>query len=404
MTVTDFPLLLDLADRRVLVVGGGVVAARRVRRLLEAGARVELVAPEVVAELSAQAGPQLSIATRTFIPADIDGAWLVCACTDDARTNEAVASAAEHARVFCIRSDHAPGGSARTPAVLRRGEVTVAITSGDDPQRSLALRDAIALAIDLGSLESRPVRAAKQGSVALVGGGPGHPELITVRGRRLVSEADVVVVDRLAPRELLTDLPDHVEIIDCGKSAHRHNLTQAQINEILIARAQAGKRVVRLKGGDPFVFGRGSEEMLACIAAGVAVSVVPGISSALAAPAAAEIPLTHRGVAADFAVVSGHLDPASGSKGFDWATLATGPATIVMLMAMEHLADISDALIRHGRSADTPAAAIHRATLAGQQTVRSTLGGLAPAVRAAGLTAPSVVIVGEVVDIFAPAD
>nr|WP_197704413.1 uroporphyrinogen-III C-methyltransferase [Jatrophihabitans sp. GAS493] len=400
--MTDFPLMLDLAGRRVLVVGGGAVAARRVTRLLEAQAQIEVVAPEVVAELNAQAGPQLTVTRRTFVEGDIDGAWLVCACTDDARTNEIVASVAARARVFCIRSDHAPGGSARTPALLRRGEVTVAITSGDDPQRSLALRDAIALAIDLGSLESRPVRAAKHGSVALVGGGPGHPELITVRGRRLVAEADVVVVDRLAPRELLADLPDHVEIIDCGKSAHRHNLTQAQINEILIARAGAGKRVVRLKGGDPFVFGRGSEEMLACMAAGIPVSVVPGISSALAAPAAAQIPLTHRGVAADFAVVSGHLDPASGSKGFDWATLATGPATIVLLMAMEHLGEITSELIRHGRPAQTPAAAIHRATLAGQQTVRSTLGDLASQVREAGLSAPSVVIVGEVVDLFDP--
>ena len=161
--------------------------------------------------------------------------------------------------------------------------------------------------------------------MALVGGGPGDPELITVRGRRLVADADVVVVDRLAPRALLDELPDDVEVIDCGKSAHRHNLTQDEINAVLVERARAGKRVVRLKGGDPFVFGRGGEEWLACVAAGVPVTVVPGVSSALAAPASAGIPLTHRGVAADFTVVSGHLDPGRpADTGLDWAALARG--------------------------------------------------------------------------------
>ena len=212
--------------------------------------------------------------------------------------------------IFCVRADLATGGSARTPATLRRDGLTVAVTGGDDPLRAVALRDAISVALDVGELPARPARpAVAGGSVALVGGGPGDPELITVRGRRLVASADVIVVDRLAPRDLLDDLPDDVEVIDCGKSAHRHNLTQDEINATLVDRARQGKRVVRLKGGDPFVFGRGGEEFLACVAAGVPVTVVPGISSALAAPAAADIPLTHRGVAAEFTVVSGTPRP-----------------------------------------------------------------------------------------------
>ncbi|MCU1659357.1 MAG: Uroporphyrinogen-III C-methyltransferase, partial [Pseudonocardiales bacterium] len=240
-------------------------------------------------------------------------------------------------------------------------------------------------------------------SVTLVGGGPGDPELITVRGRRLVAAADVIVVDRLAPRGLLDDLPDSVEVIDCGKSAHRHNLTQAEINDVLIDRALAGKRVVRLKGGDPFVFGRGGEEYLACVAAGVPVSVVPGISSALAGPAAAGIPLTHRGIAADFTVVSGHLDPGRpADEGIDWPGLATGAGTLVLLMSMDRLDLIADELIGHGRPSSTPAAVVHRATLAGQRVVRAPLGELAKAVRDEGVGAPAVIVVGEVVDVLNP--
>ena len=161
-------------------------------------------------------------------------------------------------------------------------------------------------------------------------------------------------------------------------------------------RARQGKRVVRLKGGDPFVFGRGGEEMAACVAAGIAVQVVPGITSAIAAPAAAGIPVTHRGLAADFAVVSGHRDPGRADAGWNWPELAVGPATLVVLMGMDTLAAITAELIEHGRSADTPAAAIHRATLPGQRVVRSTLGRLAADVEAAGLSAPSVVVIGAV--------
>jgi len=404
--VTGFPLLLDLTGRRVLVVGGGAVAVRRARSLADAGAEVLLVAPQVS---DPPAG--VRIERRPFADADLDGAWLVVAATDDPAVNAEVAAGAETRRVFCVRSDEASGGTARVPAVAEKDGLIVAVNGGDDPLRAVALRNAIALALDLGELPARRHRrsddrsasVARQGRghVALVGGGPGDPELITVRGRRLVADADVLVVDRLAPRALLDELPDGVEVIDSGKAAHRHNLTQDQINDLLVARALEGKRVVRLKGGDPFVFGRGGEEWLACVAAGVPVTVVPGISSALAGAAAAGIPLTHRGVAADFTVVSGHLDPGRpASDVIDWPHFAPGKGTLVILMGMDRLGVIADELIKYGRPPQTPTAVVHRATMAGQRVVRARLDAIAEAAVAAGIGAPSIVVVGDVVDVL----
>ncbi len=390
-----YPLLLDLTERPVLVVGAGAVGVRRARDLREAGAVVHVVAPQASHELARLADVRWS--QRVFADDDLSGVWLVVVATDSAAVNARVAQLAFERQLFCVRADEASAGTARTPAVLRRNPMTVAVNGGDDPRRAARLRDAIALAVDTGALVSRPVRRAVRGSVTLVGGGPGDPELITVRGRRLVVEADVVVVDRLAPRELLAELDEDVEVIDCGKTAHRHNLTQTQINEVLVDRARRGLRVVRLKGGDPFVFGRGGEEVQACVAADVDVSVVPGLSSVVAAPALGGIPLTHRGVAGDFAVVSGHLDPGRPRDGgLDWPALATGPDTLVLLMAMERLDDVARTLIAHGRSADTPAAVIHRASTPAQRVVRAPLTGLAAACANAGVGAPAVVVIGAV--------
>lgn len=392
--VTGLPLLLDVAGRRVVVAGAGAVAARRVRTLLDAGADVVVIAPETTVH------PGVAVVPREFEPADLDGAWLALACTDRPEVNAAVAAAAEARRVFCVRADRAESGTARVPAVAALEDVTVAVNGGDDPRRAAVLRDAIVAALEAGDL---PVRRHRRGGgrVVLVGGGPGAADLITVRGRRLVADADVVVVDRLAPRDLLADLPDDVEIVDCGKSSHRHNLTQEQINEVLVDRARAGKLVVRLKGGDPFVFGRGGEEWLACVAAGVPVEVVPGLTSALAGPALAGIPVTHRRLAADVTVVSGHLDPGRpADSGIDWPGLAAHGGTLVVLMAMDRLDLIAGELIRHGRAATTPAAVVHRATLPGQRVVRAPLGGLAAAVAEAGVGAPAVVVIGEVVDVL----
>jgi len=396
--VNGYPLLLDLAGRRVVVVGGGVVASRRTRGLHEAGADVLVVAPEVTDEVAAL----VTVRRRAFEPGDLDGAWLVMACTDDPQVNAAVAAAAEQRRVFCVRADAAAEGTARTPAVARHDGVVVAVNGGDDPARAAALRDAIAAALEVGDLPARRVRPTGRGEVALVGGGPGDPELITVRGRRLVAQADVVVVDRLAPRDLIDTLADDVEVIDCGKSAHRHNLTQDEINAVLVDRAVAGKRVVRLKGGDPFVFGRGGEEWLACVAAGVPVTVVPGLSSALAGPALAGIPLTHRGLAADFTVVSGHLDPGRpADEGIDWPGLAAHGGTLVLLMAMERLDLIAKELIEHGTAPDMPAAVVHRATTPQQRVLRARLDELAALARRENVGAPAVVVIGRVVDVLA---
>lgn len=396
--VPGYPLLLDLTGRAVLVVGAGAVGVRRARELQAAGAVVHIVAPQAAAELTSLTElTGVRWTQRNFVDGDVAGAWLVVVATNVSAVNARVARLAQEQGVFCVRADDAGAGSARTPAVLRRGPVTIAVNGGDDPRRAVRLRDSIALALDTGGLVSRPVRPAARGSVTLVGGGPGDPELITVRGRRLVAEADVVVVDRLAPRELLTELGDEVEVIDCGKSAHRHNLTQSQINEVLVERARRGLRVVRLKGGDPFVFGRGGEEVQACVAAGVDVSVVPGLSSVVAGPALAGIPLTHRGVAGDFAVVSGHLDPGRPRDGgLDWPALASGPDTLVLLMAMERLDEVARTLIAHGRAAATPAAVIHRASTPVQRVVRAPLTGLADAAAAAGVGAPAVVVIGAV--------
>lgn len=396
--MSGYPLLLELRGRDVLVVGGGSVALRRVRGLLDAGATVRVVAPVVT---EAIASLEVDVVRREFADGDVTGMWLVQACTSDPAVNAAVARAAAEHHVFCVRADAADHGSARTPAVLRRDGLTVAVNAGADPRRAAALRDAISTALDLGNLPARPQRPAETGTVALVGGGPGSPDLITVKGRRLVAAADVVVVDRLAPRELLDELPPEVEVIDCGKSAHRHNLTQQEINAVLVERALAGQRVVRLKGGDPFVFGRGGEEWLACVAAGVPVTVVPGLSSALAAPAAAGIPLTHRGVAADFTVVSGHLDPGRpADQGIDWPGLAAHAGTLVLLMAMDRLALISGELMAHGMQPETPAAVVHRASLPGQRVLRCRLDKLAATAEQEGIGAPAVVVIGAVVDVL----
>jgi uroporphyrin-III C-methyltransferase / precorrin-2 dehydrogenase / sirohydrochlorin ferrochelatase len=244
--VTGYPLLLDLQGRDVLVVGGGAVATRRVAGLVEAGAAVRVVAPDVADEIVATGA---EVSRRAFVTTDVAGAWLVHACTSDPAVNEAVAAAGLAQRIPCVRADEAAGGTARTPAVARRGEITVAVNAGDDPRRAMALRDAIALGLDAGDLPVATTRPAATGSVALVGGGPGDPELITVRGRRLLAEADVVVVDRLAPRDLLAELAPSVEVIDCGKSAHRHNLSQAEINEVIVDRARGGGGGGGLGGG-----------------------------------------------------------------------------------------------------------------------------------------------------------
>lgn len=397
---TGLPLLLDLAGRRVVIVGGGAVAARRLASALDAAADdILVVAPSRAQAMDdVLARPDASgvvVRASAFAPADVDGAWLVLACTSDPDVNEWVAQTADALRIFCVRADRASGGSARMSATARVGDLTITASASDDPRRAVEVRDAIVLAARLGTLPMARRRGDTAGRVALVGGGPGDPGLITVRGRRLLAEADVVVVDRLAPRDLLRELGDGVELIDSGKAPHSHNMTQDEINAVIVQRAQAGLRVVRLKGGDPYLFGRGGEEVEACVAAGIDVEVVPGISSALAAPAAAGVPVTHRGLSADVTIVSGHLDPGpSGSS--DWSWLATGPSTLVLLMAMGRLGSIAQALIREGRDPQTPAIVVQNGTTDRQRSVRAPLSGIAAACERARIGSPAVIVIGAV--------
>ncbi|RQX05104.1 uroporphyrinogen-III C-methyltransferase, partial [Micromonospora inaquosa] len=236
------------------------------------------------------------------------------------------------------------------------------------------------------------------GRVALVGSGPGDPELITVKGWRLLTEADVVVADRLVPGLLLDELRPDVELVDASKIPYGPSRAQEEINQILVDRALAGAFVVRLKGGDPYVFGRGGEELLACAAASVPVTVVPGVTSSIAAPAAAGIPVTHRGVAHEFTVVSGHLAPDAPASLVRWGALAGLRGTLVILMGLKNLAAITATLIAHGRPPQTPAAVVQEATTGAQRVLRSTLDAVAADALTADLRPPAVVVVGDVVN------
>jgi uroporphyrin-III C-methyltransferase/precorrin-2 dehydrogenase/sirohydrochlorin ferrochelatase len=395
-----YPLALKLDGRRVLVVGGGVVATRRVPALLDAGAHVVLVAPEVTPALRAHADAgRLTWLPRRFEPSDVDGAWLVQVAVDDRLAAAAVSAAAAERRVFCVRADDRHAATAWTPAVTRHGPVTVAVLGGGEPRRAMAVRDAIRERLadgSLGPVDGDPT--VGPGRVALVGAGPGDPELVTVRGRRLLAAADVVVVDRLVPGLLLDELRPGAELVDASKIPYGPAATQDEINRILVSRALGGRFVVRLKGGDPYVFGRGGEEVLACAAAGVPVTVVPGVTSAVAAPALAGIPVTHRGVAHEFTVVSGHLAPGDPGSLVDWPALGRLRGTVCVLMGLAHLGAIADALVAHGRSPDTPVAVVQDGTTPAQRTVRATLGTVAGAVTEYGVRPPAVVVVGAVVD------
>jgi len=230
----------------------------------------------------------------------------------------------------------------------------------------------------------------------LVGGGPGDPGLLTVRGRQAVLAADVVVVDRLAPLAILAELDPSVEVVDVAKIPRGRYTPQAQINDVLVDRAKAGKNVVRLKGGDPFVFGRGMEELVACEEAGVEVEVIPGVTSAVAGPGLAGVPVTQRGMVQGFAVVSGHAGPGDHRNTVDWAALAQSNLTLVLLMGVEKLPAIARAVLDAGREAQTPVACIMDAGLPSQRHLTSTLGEIVRDGAPAGLSAPAVTVIGDV--------
>ena len=348
-----YPVGLTLLDRRVVVVGGGSSAHRRVAGLLDAGARISLVSPEVTPAIEALAASRsMTWIRREYELGDLDGAWYAVAATGDPAVDSAVAQEAESARIFCGRVERA------APRARGRGRV---------------------------------------GCVVLVGGGPGDPGLITVRGRQAVAEADVVVVDHLAPRSLVASLRPEVEVVDASKLPRGRAMAQEQINALLVEHALAGRLVVRLKGGDPFVFGRGMEEVEACAAAGVPVEVVPGVTSAIAVPALAGIPVTHRGMTHEFVVVSGHLPPGHPQSLVNWAAIGRLRGTVVVLMGVDTAPAIAAALIEHGRAPETPVAVVADGSTTIQRTVRTTLAELARVMADERIGPPAVWVVGDVV-------
>jgi uroporphyrin-III C-methyltransferase / precorrin-2 dehydrogenase / sirohydrochlorin ferrochelatase len=397
-----YPSGLRLQGRRVLVVGGGHVAQRRIPRLLSSGADVVVVSPRTTPAVEglARAG-EVTWHQRGFEEADVDGAWYVIAATDDRAVNERVSAEAETRRVFCVRADDATRASAWTPAVGRHAGVTVAVLGNREPRKSASIRDAIVAGLRDGAITA-PHDDDRPPGVVLVGGGPGDPELVTVAARRALSEADVVVADRLAPRELLDELSPDVELVDVAKLPRGRAASQDEINRVLVDRALAGKRVVRFKGGDSFVYGRGYEEVLACEAAGVPWTVIPGLSSAISVPAVAGIPVTHRGVAHEFTVVSGHLPPGHPDSLVEWDALARMRGTVVLLMAVENLPQIAARLVDGGRPASTPVAVVSEGTMPGERTLLSSLGAVTEDLAREELRPPAIVVVGDVVAVARP--
>ncbi len=402
------PISLDLAGKRVVVVGAGAVATRRVHRLFADGAQITVVAPDVSDEIARLAREgQLRWTCRPYRSGDLtspERAWLVQTATGNPPVDEIVAADAEHAHIWCVRADDASQSAAWTPAVANGAPgtaaegVAVAVTGDRDPRRAAAVRDAVQAALDSGALPVRRTRRTADapgiGRVYLVGGGPGDPDLVTVRGRALLAVADVVVADRLGPRDLLDTLSPQVEIVDVGKGPGHHPVPQEQINALLVEHALAGRVVVRLKGGDPFVLGRGGEEALHCLEHGIPVEVVPGVTSAVSVPAAAGIPVTHRGITASFVVASAH---AGSDAALDAARDAPRDATLVLLMGVSAVAETAQGLMAAGRSPDTPVAFVESGWTPQQRTTVTTLEKAAWTAAHEQVRSPAVVVVGEVV-------
>jgi uroporphyrin-III C-methyltransferase/precorrin-2 dehydrogenase/sirohydrochlorin ferrochelatase len=450
--VTFYPVFLNLRGRRAVVIGGGTVAEQKVLGLIAAGAHVTVVSPETtprLAELAAGGG--IDLRRRPYRTGDLAGAWLAIAGTDDRGANAQVWAEAEREGVLLNAVDDLDHCSFIAPAIHREGDITVAVsTSGKSPALAARLRRRVARLVGpaearlcelLGEL--RPEVAARvpdtrarttlwyrivdsdviefvrrgdvdgarerieelvdelglrPGVVYLVGAGPGDPGLITAKGLKILRSADVVVYDRLVAPALVAEAPPTAERVFVGKRPYSGgaDLAQDEINALLVERARRGLTVVRLKGGDPFVFGRGAEECEALHAAGVPFHVVPGVTSAIAAPASAGIPVTHRQLASAFAVVTGH--ECAGASDLDWEALARLP-TLVVLMGLSALPDITARLLAHGADPDTPAAAIASGTLPAQRTVIATLATLAERVAEEGLEPPATVVIGEVVQV-----
>ena len=443
------PLFFKLDDQACLIVGGGEVAARKTATLRQAGGQVTLIAPGLIEPLRGLLDQGLvSWRKKTFAAEDVEGFSIVVAATDDHAVNEAVSVAAKARHIPVNVVDCPALCSFIFPAIIDRSPIVAAISSGGaSPVLARLLRIKLEAMIPpgygtLARLADRFRRKAKQaipdgelrrrfwedtlqgdvaglalagredeaearlkerldnpgkktGMVFLVGAGPGDPDLLTLRALRLMQEADVVIYDRLVSPEILGLVRKDAERIYAGKQSSHHTLPQDQINRLLAELAQAGRRVVRLKGGDPFIFGRGGEEIETLMAEGIHFQVVPGITAAAGCAAYAGIPLTHRDYAQSVAFVTGHLK--DGSIDLEWDRLAVPNQTLVIYMGLQGLEQICSGLVAHGCPPNLPAALIQQGTTRHQKVLAGTLSGLPALVARAEVKAPTLVIVGEVV-------
>lgn len=449
-----FPAFLDLRGRSVVVVGGGAVARRKVEALLHAGAEVRVGAPHLTPELAewAAAG-RIRHVPGEFEPAWLDEAWFAVAATDDPEVNERVAAAGEARRLWVNAVDDIAHSSAQLPARIERGPLQIAISSGGGapmlarhlrerweaeldpalgPLATLLLRHRARIRDALPDLAARRrwfaellvgevpralrnghaadaeralfdalaaakvsagARPAGLGRVTLVGAGPGDAGLLTLRGLRALNEADVILYDRLVAPGVLELARRDAERIEVAKEAGHHRTTQAQIHALMLEHARAGRHVVRLKGGDGFVFGRGGEELEFLRAHGIAYDVVPGITAALACAAYAGVPLTHRDHAQSVVLATAH--DAGERDTMDWRTLAQPQRTLALYMGVAGLARIRDRLLAHGRAPDTPFALVENGGRAAQRVIVGKLAELPERAHAHGAKSPSLVLIGE---------
>jgi uroporphyrin-III C-methyltransferase/precorrin-2 dehydrogenase/sirohydrochlorin ferrochelatase len=451
-----FPVFFDLTALKVLVVGGGEVALRKVALLERSGALITLVAPEVLPELRERAAAgKINLAVREFVPDDLDGARLVIVATSRRAVNRWIASLSEARSIPVNVVDDREASRFIVPAIIDRDPVLVAIsTGGASPVLARRLRERLEallpkkigeLALWLRALRHSARRrlantderrrffenivdgpAARRfidgdahgaqriaqqllaktstaprsaGDVTLVGAGPGDPELLTLKALRALQDADVILHDRLVPEGLLDMARRDAARISVGKAAGGIGSTQEEINALLIEHARQGKRVVRLKGGDPFIFGRGGEELEALAKAQISFSVIPGVTAAAGCAAYAGIPLTHRDYAHSVTFVTGHADGEGREP--DWRALAKPGLTAVFYMGLARVEQIAAQLVAHGAAASTPAAVIAQGTLPDQRVVTGTLATIAAAAAASNIQSPALLVVGEVVSLHA---
>ncbi|MFA5627709.1 MAG: siroheme synthase CysG [Thiohalomonadaceae bacterium] len=443
---------MNIKDRQVLVVGGGEVAARKAGLLLEAGAAVHIVSPDLAPALQTQVDEGLmTYRCGEFMPDDLNGATLIIAATDNEAVNRQVSELAQARHLPVNVVDNPALCSFTMPSIIDRSPVQIAVsTGGVSPVLARLLRARLESAIPAAygrlaqlaekfrdqvkdrfkNVNSRrnfwehvlqgeiaelvfkgqdeqaqealeaAIEAGKDepvGEVYLVGGGPGDPDLLTFRALRLMQQADVIVHDRLVSKEVLDLCRRDAERIYVGKERDNHALPQDQINQLLAKLAKEGKRVCRLKGGDPFIFGRGGEEIETLAAEGVNFQVVPGITAAIGMSAYAGIPLTHRDYSQAVTFVTGHLK--DGSMNLNWPALAQPNQTVVFYMGLKGLSVICENLIKHGRSPDTPMALVQQATTPRQKEFIGTLGTITKVIEKEKVKAPTLIVVGEVVQL-----